>query len=85
MLFGIATIVFSFIVAVSIVIQRLFLDLAIPGYALLTTGMFMLGGVQLTFLGVLGEYIGKIFREVQNRPLYIVKESSDNAQTVKDC
>ena len=77
MLFGIATIVFSFIVAASIVIQRLFLDLAIPGYALLTTGMFMLGGVQLTFLGVLGEYIGKIFREVQGRPLYIVKESSD--------
>ena len=84
MLFGIATIVFSFIVAASIVIQRLFLGLAIPGYALLTTGMFMLGGVQLTFLGVLGEYIGKIFKEVQGRPLYIVKESSDDTQNIKD-
>jgi glycosyltransferase involved in cell wall biosynthesis len=77
-LFGISTIVFSFINASIIVFQRLFLDLEIPGYALLTAGMFFLGGVQLSFLGVLGEYIGKIFKEVQGRPLYIVKESSDN-------
>ncbi len=77
-LFGISTIAFSFINASIIVFQRLFLDLEIPGYALLTAGTFLLGGVQLTFLGVLGEYIGKIFKEVQGRPLYIVKERSDN-------
>lgn len=75
---GISAIAFSFITASKIVFERLFLDLEIPGYALLTAGMFFLGGVQLSFLGVLGEYIGKIFKEVQGRPLYIVKESSDN-------
>jgi len=75
---GISAIVFSFITACKIIFERLFLDLEIPGYALLTAGMFFLGGVQLSFLGVLGEYIGKIFKEVQGRPLYIVKERSDN-------
>jgi hypothetical protein len=62
-----------------IVIQRMFFGLALEGYALLTTGMFFLGGVQLTFLGVMGEYIGKIYKEVQARPLYVVKEGSHNS------
>jgi glycosyltransferase involved in cell wall biosynthesis len=77
-LFGIGVIIFSFVIACSIAIQRIFLGLALPGYALLTTGMYFLGGVQLTFLGVIGEYVGKIYREVQARPLYIVKENSDS-------
>jgi len=76
-IFGIGTIIFSFMTVGSIVIQRLFLGLEIPGYALLTAGMFLLGGIQLTFLGIIGEYIGKIYTEVQNRPLYIIKESSE--------
>lgn len=76
-IFGIGTIIFSFINVGTIVFQRLFLGLNIPGYALLTAGMFLLGGVQLTFLGVIGEYIGKIYTEVQGRPLYIIKSSSD--------
>ncbi len=75
---GIGTIIFSFLTVGSIVIQRLFLGLDIPGYALLTAGMFLLGGVQLTFLGIIGEYIGKIYSEVQNRPLYIIKECSES-------
>lgn len=72
-MFGVMTILFSFIMTGIIIFQRLFLGLEIPGYALLTAGMFFLGGVQLTFLGIIGEYIGKIFAEVQGRPLYIGK------------
>jgi dolichol-phosphate mannosyltransferase len=84
MLFGIVTVILSFVVTCIIVFQKLFLNLEIQGYALLTSGMFLLGGVQLTFLGVLGEYIGKIFREVQNRPLYIIKENSNKVQGLVD-
>jgi glycosyltransferase involved in cell wall biosynthesis len=79
-LFGIGVVIFSFIMTGIIVFQRLFFDLEIPGYALLTTGMFFLGGVQLIFLGVIGEYTGKIYTEVQARPLYIVRESSGDRE-----
>lgn len=79
-LLGLSIVAGSFLIALVIVFQRLFLNLQIPGYALLATGMFLLGGVQLTFLGVIGEYVGKIFTEVQARPLYIVKESTDRAE-----
>lgn len=61
---------------IHIVIQKLFLDLNIPGYALLASGLFFLGGVQIFFLGIMGEYIGRIYRQVQQRPLYLIKEDN---------
>lgn len=79
-LIGLIVVAFSFMVALWILFNKLFLGLALPGYALLTTGMFFLGGIQITFLGVIGEYIGKIFTEVQMRPLYVIRESSDDSR-----
>jgi dolichol-phosphate mannosyltransferase len=61
---------------IHIVIQKLFLDLNIQGYALLASGLFFLGGVQIFFLGIMGEYIGRIYRQVQQRPLYLIKEDN---------
>jgi len=57
-----------------VIIQKIFFGLNIPGYALLTSGLFFLGGVQTFFLGILGEYVGRIYREVQKRPLYLIQE-----------
>jgi len=68
----------SFSLTLIIVMQKLFFNLEIPGYALITSGMFFLGGVQLTFLGVVGVYIGKIYTQVQARPLYIISETDNN-------
>jgi glycosyltransferase involved in cell wall biosynthesis len=65
----------SFMLGFWIVAQKLFLGLALPGYALLTSGLFFLVGVQLTFMGIIGEYVGRIYREVQARPLYFLNES----------
>lgn len=42
----------------------------VPGWAFVTAAMFFLGGIQLLMLGVLGTYVGRIYTEVQNRPLY---------------
>lgn len=48
-----------------------------PGYVTLMCGVIGLGGLQLVFLGVLGEYLGRIYYETKRRPHFLVKESSD--------
>jgi len=45
---------------------------AVPGWAFLGVGMFLLGGVQLVMMGVIGSYVGRVYTEVQDRPLYSV-------------
>ena len=51
---------------------KIFTDEAVPGWATLTGSVLFLGGVQLIGIGILGEYIGRIFEEVKQRPLYII-------------
>ena len=55
-------------------VLRLFTDVWVTGWTLLFIAMLFLGGVQLLFLGVMGEYLGRIYGEVKGRPLYLVKE-----------
>jgi glycosyltransferase involved in cell wall biosynthesis len=43
---------------------------AVPGWAFLGVGVFLLGGLQLIMMGVIGSYLGRVYTEVQNRPLY---------------
>jgi len=52
---------------------RIFLDQAPEGFTGLISTVFFLAGVQLVFLGVLGEYIGRIYEEVKRRPQFIVR------------
>ncbi|MBD2774906.1 glycosyltransferase [Iningainema tapete] len=61
---------------------RLF-DPASPliGYTLITIALFFLGSVQLFCIGILGEYIGRIYEEVKGRPIYTVKEMSGVSQS----
>ncbi|QSX31183.1 glycosyltransferase family 2 protein [Shewanella cyperi] len=84
MAFGALVTALSFLAAAVIIIQKLFFNLDVPGYAFATSGMFLLGGIQLLFLGVLGEYIGKIYTQVQDRPIYIVEERSDKLEQQSD-
>ncbi|MEV0915690.1 glycosyltransferase [Streptomyces sp. NPDC049967] len=50
----------------------------IPGYATLLTAVVALGGIQLATLGIVGEYVGRIYCETKNRPHYLVRETSDH-------
>ena len=57
------------------IIIRLFTDAAMPGWASLIATVLFLGGVQLITLGIMGEYIYRIYEEVKQRPIYIVDEA----------
>lgn len=56
------------------VLRTLLFGIDLPGYASLMTAVLLLGGIQLIGLGVLGEYLGRVFEEVKRRPLYLVRE-----------
>ncbi len=66
-----ATIAF---VAIPVVIGLHFAGSYLPGFGSLTIAILLLGGIQLIALGVIGEYVGRIYDEVKHRPLYIVRE-----------
>jgi len=57
------------------VLRTLLFGIDLPGYASLMTAVLFLGGIQLIGMGVLGEYLGRIFEEVKQRPLYLVRNT----------
>lgn len=73
---GIAMSFFSFLYVLYAVFIKMFTDDAVNGWLSVMAGIYFLGGIQLVFLGLHGEYLGKIFMEVKNRPNYIVSESN---------
>jgi hypothetical protein len=71
---GIVTIA-SLAATTLIIYVRLFTRAAIPGWSSILTGIMFFGGVQLLFLGVLGEYVARIFEQVKNRPHYLIEST----------
>ena len=68
---------FSFIYGIIIIGQKIFYQTSLPGYASMMVVILFLGGIQLLSIGILGEYIARIFNEVKNRPIYIIEESQE--------
>jgi len=69
---GAATIAASLAFAAFTLYQRVFLGQAPAGFTALVLGITFLSGVQLLFLGVIGEYVGRVYEEVKRRPHYLV-------------
>ena len=73
-LIGLAVSAASFITALAFVTRTLVYGIDVPGFATLIVSILFFSGIQLMSLGILGEYIGRIFAEVKRRPLYLVAE-----------
>lgn len=61
-------------IAIPVVIGLHFAGSYLPGFGTITIAILLIGGIQLIALGVIGEYVGRIYDEVKHRPLYIVRE-----------
>lgn len=64
----------GFIYLIAILIQKLFTDTTVQGWTSIIAILLILNGVTLIILGVLGEYIGRIYDELKARPVYIIRE-----------
>lgn len=64
----------SFLYGGFVIVKTLFWGDPVPGYPSLMATILFIGGVQLVFLGILGEYLGRMFDETKRRPLYLVQE-----------
>ena len=69
----------AFIFMLYIIIKTIIFNNEVSGWASMTSIMLFLGGIQLIVIGVIGEYLGRIFNEVKNRPNYLVKEFCESS------
>jgi len=71
---GVIIFLMSMIAGVDALYTVFFTDDAVPGWASTVLPMYFVGGIQLLSIGILGEYIGKVYTETKQRPLYFIEE-----------
>jgi glycosyltransferase involved in cell wall biosynthesis len=75
--FGICVSFLGWLYLVYVLAVKLFTDRAIPGWTSVTAAVLLLGGAQLVFLGILGQYIGRMYDDVKQRPLFLIAEDTE--------
>ncbi len=76
----------TFIYAAVLIILTIIKGITVPGYTSLMVVILFLGGIQLIGLGIIGEYLGRVYEEVKQRPLYLVQNSygfAENSTNIK--
>ena len=74
-LFGMAVSIFSFAIGSWVLLRSLFFGGNVPGWASTVIPVYFLGGIQLLGIGIIGEYIAKIYLETKRRPRYIIEKT----------
>lgn len=80
-LIGCGVSVIGFIYMLYIIIKTIVTGVDVPGYASLMVVILFLGGIQLIFLGIIGEYLGRTFNESKHRPLYFIERYNETKET----
>lgn len=75
---GFISALLSVIYLIEVIIQKLFFEINVPGYASIVVLILFMGGLILFSLGIIGEYLAKIYVQMKNRPIYIEKEYFTN-------
>lgn len=77
---GLAVSTVAFVLTAVVVYFKLFTDKAILGWASITAAILFLGGVELFTIGMIGEYIARIYDEVKQRPYYVIKYTYNSSR-----
>ena len=78
---GILVSILGFIYMIIIILKTLISGVDVPGYASMMVVILFLGGLQLVFLGIIGEYLGRAFYESKHRPLYFIDCYNEHRET----
>jgi len=70
---GVVSGIICILLMLHVLFIKFFTDDAVPGWATITLILLFFGGIQLSILGIIGEYIGRVFEEVKQRPLYLLQ------------
>ena len=81
---GLGVALLSVVYAAQVIVKTLLIGNSVAGYPSLMTVVLFLGGVQLMFLGVIGEYLARIFNETKQRPLYLVERFMPSSVKVSE-
>lgn len=76
-IFGIIISIIAIILGIIVFVQTLYYGKDVPGYASIIISVLFMGGIQLISIGILSEYISKMYMEIKDRPKYIIKEKID--------
>ncbi|MDY7014508.1 MAG: hypothetical protein SVX43_13080, partial [Cyanobacteriota bacterium] len=57
-----------------LVLRTIIFGVDVPGYASTIVAVLFLGGIQLITLGIMGEYLGRVYQEVKGRPIYLIRD-----------
>ena len=68
---------FAFVYLTIEIIRTMIFGTSVAGYPSLIAGILFLGGIQLISLGIIGEYLGRVFVETKERPVYFIQEYSE--------
>lgn len=74
----------SIIYLITVIIQKIFFQINVEGYATIVTLILLLGGIQLLCIGIIGEYLARTYVEVKKRPIYLIKDVISNKGNKKN-